>query len=135
MDGTFNASELAPAVLAFLRENVHTLEHLELLALMVKMPDRWWDATSASQALHLSVTATGAALEHLASHNLLEISLTTDVRYRLQPGTPTLGSYCEAFARAYRTNPLAIARYVTDTHQRAIQEFADAFRVRGHDDR
>ena len=123
-------ADLAPALQAFLRDNVGSLDQLEMLARLVQTPDRWWDTTSAAEALRISTRAAGAALEALASRNLMEISLTTDVRYRFQPGTPTLHAQCEAFAEAYRTEPLAVIRFVTDAHRRAVRDFADAFRVR-----
>ena len=126
---------LTPALAAFLRAHVDSLVHLEVLALMVKMPDRWWDPASAGRELGLDVLAARAALEDLASRNLMEIGLTTDVRYRLQPGTSELREACEAFADAYRTNPLAIARFVADTRRRKLKDFADAFRMRRHDNR
>lgn len=124
-----------PALAAFLRDNIDSLEQLELLALIVKMPERWWDATTVGEELGISTRMARATLERLASRNLLEISVTTDIRYRFQPGTALLQGRCEAFAEAYRTNPAAILRFVTDAHRRAIRDFADAFRVRRHDDR
>jgi hypothetical protein len=122
--------DLTPALEGFLRDNVESLDQLDLLSLMVKLPDRWWDAASAGEALRISTVAARAALEALASRNLLEISLTTDIRYRFQPGTPVLREHCDAFAEAYRMNPLAIVRFFTDTHRRAVRDFADAFRLR-----
>jgi hypothetical protein len=88
-----------------------------------------------SYELRLNAAAARAALEALASCNLLEISVTTDIRYRLRPGTQELYDQCEALAEANRTNPLAVVRFMNDTHRRAVKDFADAFRVRRRDDR
>ena len=129
------ANELPHRVVAFVRDHVETLEQLEVLILLSKSPERWWDAAAAGEALGLSETITGDALERFASHNLLAISITTDVRYQLQPGTPMLRDASAEFAEACRTRRGAIFRLVTDAQQRAMREFADAFRLRRHDDR
>jgi len=128
-------AELPARLAAFVRDNVDSLEQLELLALVMKAPDRWWDAASVAAELRMSTGMARLALEGLATRNLMAISLTTDIRYRFQPGTSTLRDDCEAFAEAYRTNPVAMLRFVTDTQRRAIRDFADAFRLRRHDDR
>lgn len=123
-------AEPSAALQTFLRDNISSLDQLDLLTLMTKMPDRWWDAASAGQALTIGTVPARAALEALASRNLLEISLTTDVRYRFQPGTAELLELCGALVDTYRTNPLAIVRILTDAHRRAVRDFADAFRLR-----
>lgn len=128
-------NELPHRVVAFVRDHVKTLEQLEVLALLSKSSERWWDAAAVAEALGLSVTITREALERFASHNLLAISITTDLRYQLQPGTEMLRDASEQFAEACRTKRGAIFRLVTDAQQRAMRDFADAFRLRRHDDR
>ena len=123
------------SVVAFVRDHLETLEQLELLTLLIKAPERWWDAAAAAETLGISAKNTSDALERLASRNLLAISITTDVRYQFQPGTTTLRDASEAFAEACRTNPIAVFRLVTDRQRRAMREFSDAFRLRRHDDR
>ena len=129
------ANELPYRVIAFVRDHVETLEQLEVLILLSKSPERWWDAAAVAEALGLNVTIARDALERFASRNLLAISITTDVRYQLQPGTAMLRDASEEFAEACRTKRGAIVRLVTDAQQRAMRDFADAFRLRRHDDR
>jgi hypothetical protein len=128
-------NELPYRVIRFVRDHVETLEQLEVLVLLSNSPERWWDAAAVAEALGLNVTIARDALERFASHNLLAISITTDVRYQLQPGTAMLRDASDAFAVACRTRRSAIFRLVTDTQQRAMHDFADAFRLRRHDDR
>lgn len=127
--------ELPYSVVAFVREHIEGLEQLELLTLLIKSPERWWDAAAAAGALGMSATISRDALERLASRNLLAISTTTEVRYQFQPGTATLRDASEEFAEACRTSRIAVFRLVTDTQRRVMRDFADAFRLRRHDDR
>lgn len=129
------SAELPHSVVAFVREHIETLEQLELLTLLMKSPERWWDAAAVAEALGINATIARDALERLASRNLLAISVTTDVRYQFQPGTTMLRDAGEQFAEACRTNRIAVVRLVTDTQRRAMRDFADAFRLRRHDDR
>ena len=126
--------DLSGAVIAFINEHIHSLDHLEVLMLLMKSPDRWWDNSSVAQNLGIDPTAARAALERLASGNLLEIAITSDVRYRFQPGEPRLREAAEAFSAAYRTDRLAILHLVTGRSERSIRDFANAFRIRRDDD-
>jgi hypothetical protein len=127
--------DLPHSVVTFVREHIDSLEQLELLTLLVKLPERWWDAATVAEALGMSATIARDLLERLASRNLLAISITTEVRYQFQPGTAALRDASQEFAEACRTNRTALVRLVTDTQQRAMRDFADAFKLRRHDDR
>lgn len=127
--------EVSPAVAAFLRQNIESLEEFEVLLWMMDPPDRWWDVTSLAQALGHDASTARRTLEHLASRNLLSIRVTNDVRYQFQPGTPALAAACAECAEAYRTNPVALLRLVAELPRRNIRAFADAFRIRRDDDR
>jgi hypothetical protein len=133
--GMRDNAELSHSVVAFVRDHVETLEQLEVLTLLIRSPERWWDAAAVAEGLGINATITRDALERLASRNLLAISITTDVRYQLQPGTATLRDASEEFAEACRINRVAVLRLVTDTQRRVMRDFAEAFRLRRHDDR
>ena len=72
-------------------------------------------------------------MDHLAAHNLLDIRITADVRYRFRPGTEDLQTAAREFADQYRTRPLPLLELVSGT-RRSIRDFADAFRIRRDDD-
>ena len=129
------AAPIPEHVLGFVREHVRTVEELHLLIALFHSGDRWFDAASAARELNLTVSQAGAALDHLAKHNLLDIRITGDVRYQFRPGNPALGEAVAACIDAYRRHPLALLQVVTGTARRSIRDFADAFRIRSHDDR
>ena len=128
-------TSLPPTIETFLRDHVETLQELELLTVLINAPDRWWDAAAVGRLIGADPAATRAALERLASRNLLAITISSEVRYRFQPGTPALRHAADAFAEALRTHGLAVYRFVAGTSNRAIRDFADAFRFRRDDSR
>jgi hypothetical protein len=125
--------ELSLLVEAFITQHVESPEQLQLLLTMVEEPERWWDADSAARELFVSRSAGRSTLEHLAAHNLLEIKLTGDVRYRFSAGTTELRDGTAALALAYKKTPLAVIRAVTSGRRRSLQDFADAFRIKRDD--
>lgn len=129
------AADLPPAVTAFLASHIDSLEHLELLLLVMHAPERWWDAPAVSTELDLHPDAARQALDHLASRNLLAIRVTGDVRYQYQPGRQDLATAARQVADAYRSRRLAVLKLVTRPERRSLRDFADAFRIRRDDDR
>jgi hypothetical protein len=129
------SNTIAPPVELFVETHLPTLEHLEVLALLIRAGDQWWDAGAVGQELGIPSDASRRILEHLASRNLLAIRVTNDVRYQFQPGEAGLREVAAAFAEAYARHPLAVSRLVIRQSGRSIRAFADAFRIQRDDDR
>jgi hypothetical protein len=125
----------SPELHLFVQEHVRSLEHLEILLLLMQYPDRWWDANAVAQAVGVASESARQALDHFAARNLLAIAVTGAVRYRFQPGHDALRAAADAFGEACRTNRLAVLRLVTKQSPRGVRDFADAFRIRRDDDR
>jgi hypothetical protein len=127
--------EISPLVLTFLADHVSSLVQFQLLMLVAQTGERWWDATAAARELGVTPGAARAALDHLAKHNLLDIRITGDVRYQFRPGTDELRAAVLACAEQFRRAPLQMVAVVTGQGPKSIRDFADAFRIRRHDDR
>ncbi len=128
-------AELGPEVATFLADHISTADQFELLVRVVDTADRWWDATSAARELGLTERETHEALDHLARHNLLDIRIIADVRYQFHPGTPALRTAALAAVEAFRRRPLRVLEAIAGPRRRGVRDFADAFRIRRHDDR
>jgi hypothetical protein len=129
-------SALSQHVVSFVTAHVRTADDLHLLVAMAAAPDRWFDAESVARELVITPRNARAALERLASHNLLEIRVTGDIRYQFHPGTPELLAAARACVDAYHRNPLALWRLASEQlDRRGPRDFADAFRIRRDDDR
>lgn len=118
-----------PAVLAFVSENLRSVEELQLMLVIVQSNDRWWDARLASAELGMDEVTARRALDHLASLNLLDIRITGDVRYQFKPGSDQIAQLARDCLAAYRSNPIALFTAVQRSRQ-GIRDFADAFRLR-----
>ena len=126
---------LPSEVVEFVNETVDSIEQLELLLMLIESSDRWWDAVTAASELGVEPARAQRALEHFATRNLLAVNLANAVSYRFDPGSPSLAARAAAFAAAYRSNARALFRLVSGRPKRAVRDFADAFRIRRHDDR
>jgi hypothetical protein len=129
------SDRLSPDVVEFVNETADSIERLELLVMLIESPDQWWDAVSAGHAVGVDPATTQRDLEHLATHNLLAVNLGSTVSYRYEPGNATVRAISQAFAAAHRNNPRALYRLVVGRQNRAVRDFANAFRVRRNDDR
>ena len=103
---------LPPEVARFATAILPSIEQLRVLVLFVEGRDRWYDAARIATLLSISVGASRAALDHLARHNLLDIRVTGDVRYRFRPGTPDLEVQATALVDTYRRNPQQVLRLI-----------------------
>jgi hypothetical protein len=127
--------DFSPAIVTFVRTHVRSVEELQLLMALAHTPDRWWDARSAAREVGMPGRDARSAFDFFAAHNLLDIRITDDVRYQFRPGTDALREAARDTAAAYRSRPIDVARLVSGTRARAARDFADAFRIRRHDDR
>ncbi|MGE3402457.1 MAG: hypothetical protein AB7K63_07700 [Vicinamibacterales bacterium] len=126
--------EVTASVRSFVTTHLRALEDLQLLVLLVQSDDRWWDAETASRELLIPLRSARAALDRLATQNLLDIRITGDVRYQFRPGTEQLRQAAVASCETYRSNPLALTTLVSGAARRGLKDFADAFRIRKDDD-
>ena len=117
------------AVRAFLAGHIATLEHFQLLLMIIEAPDRWWDAQTAARELGIAEADARNALDALARQNLLDIRITGDVRYQFHPGTDDLRDAALAAADIFRRRPVAVLELITGG-RRGMRDFADAFRIR-----
>jgi hypothetical protein len=124
------SDRLSPDVVEFVNATADSIERLELLVMLIESPDRWWDAVSAGPAVGVDPGTIQRDLEHLATRNLLAVNLGTTVSYRYEPGNAAVRATSQAFAAAYRNNPRALYRLVAGRQNRAVRDFADAFRIR-----
>jgi hypothetical protein len=126
---------LSERVVSFVTAHLRTIDDLHLLVAMAGAQDRWFDAESVARDLAITTRDARAALERLASHNLLEIRVTADVRYQFHPGTADLLAAAHECVEAYHRKPIALWRLASQQlDRRGVRDFADAFRIRRDDD-
>jgi len=125
------SSEPLPSeIAAFIGDHLLSVDEIEALSAMSNAPGRWWDAKLMCGELGVPVSTARLILDHLAGLNLLDIRLSDEVRYKLQPGTPELSLTVGRLVSVYRTNRTAVVRAISRVTRRSVLDFADAFRVR-----
>jgi hypothetical protein len=121
---------IAPGLAQFIARHLGSVEELHVLIACMRERDRWWDSRSIGADLGMSESSALRAFEQLARHNLLDVRVSGDVRYRFAPATPEVEQEALAFGAAYWENPLAVTQHVASVARGAIGDFADAFRIR-----
>lgn len=117
-------------VRAFLRDNIRSLEQLEILLLLLKDETRWWSAEAAAQELRTTAASAAARLEEMASRNLLDVRISEHLFFRYAPVSPALDAAVRETARAYKEKPVALTTAIYSQPVDEIRAFADAFRIR-----
>lgn len=103
---------LPPEVARFAAAILPSIDQLQVLVLFVEGRDRWYDAARIAKLLSIPLDAARAALDHLARHNLLDIRVTGDVRYRFRPGRADLETQATALVEMYRRHPQEILKLI-----------------------
>jgi hypothetical protein len=121
---------LPEEIRAFLARCVGSVEELALLLMLMTSARRWWDAKAAGQELGMTEGRARRILDRLASHNLLDLRISDEVRYQFCPGTPALAASAAALDALYREQPGVVLRWAAGLGGSRISDFADAFRWR-----
>jgi hypothetical protein len=121
-------------VRVLIAEQIRTTEHLEVLLLLRRDPDRWWSAESVGEELHVSILSAGNRLEELASGMLLDARVAESVMFRYKPLSSDLEATVGDLARLYAEVPLQITTLMRARVPDHIRGFADAFRLRTRKD-
>lgn len=123
-----SAHRLDAATRQILLQHVRTFEDLDVLLLLARDGRRFWSAAAAASDLGLTTASAQAALDRLASRNLLEVRFGEDVLYRLDPTSPRTASAVQTILDAARQHRTAVLGAIAGAG-RAVGDFADAFRI------
>lgn len=112
-------------------ELLPSMEHVELLLLLVNSPDQNFLPSDAARELQVDPEATSRRLADLADARLAAKEGAPGMeRYRYSPADLDLRNAVERLAEAYRTRPVSLIRIVYERPPESAQRFADAFRLR-----
>lgn len=126
-------TSLPAGVADFITSHLTSLADLQVLLTCIDAAERWWSPAVIARELNVTTGAARKSLDHLARRTLLDIRISDDVRYRFSPVTPQLTADALACAAAFRKNPLSVLELFG--RSRSVRDFADAFRIKRHDDR
>lgn len=121
------------SVRRFLVQSIASVEQLEVVLLIHRAPDRFWDAIAIAEHLGLRTDHANAALEALAGQSLLDIRLGETIKYRFNPASSEQRECVKRLADLWRERREDVIREMTRTRS-SLTDFSDAFRIKWDDD-
>lgn len=131
MPTTDNDPDFTDDFCGFLQRSVSGVDAAELLLLLAKDSQRWWEIG----ALHAELAAVTALSESDVSRyldTLQQAAVVTrdDTRARFRP-SPSHDAHVATLGRLYVERPVTLFRVIYALRDTKIKTFADAFKLRG----
>jgi hypothetical protein len=124
-DGT-----LPPEVRHLIARHARSMEHVEVLVLLARTPERSWTAEDIRIELRLPETALSRRVFHdLLDAGLIGLEAGEHPRYRFDPLSVADREAVRLLTIAYNERPVTLVRAIYERPSPA-QSFADAFRLK-----
>ncbi len=121
--------QISDAVRDFLLQRIRTVERLDVLLYLFRHGTRWWAAENLATEIGMPPHAVQEHLEALSTVSLLDVRITDEVRYSLQPARPELTQLVAQIAEAhYAQRDALLARLARP--RGSVELFAEAFKWR-----
>ena len=130
-----DSNRIDDSVRAFLREHIHSYEHLEVLLLLWRSPGQSWSPENLAEKLGLPLAATERALRDLTGDLLIRGTRDGIPIFRYAASTSGLNRTLQALARAYETELLELTKLMNanavERIRSATLRFSDSFPKNG----
>lgn len=123
------ATSVSADIRRFIAEHIRSIAQLDLLLLLYADPDRSWSAQAAAAAIYAAPDMTQRLLDQLLISGLLAAD-EQKTAYHYAPSRDEVGRVVEQTASLYRDRPMSVVSLLYADRGDAIQDFADAFRLR-----
>jgi hypothetical protein len=124
-------SRLPDEVRALVQNHLASMLHLEALLRLAGAPAESLPAEAVARAIGAPADAAARVLRDLHASSLVaEESEGGSTRYRFAPGNESLRRAAESLADMYLRFPVQVIRAVYERPPSAVQQLADAFRLR-----
>jgi hypothetical protein len=111
----------------FIAGYIPSLEHLEILLLLARPPQKQWTVASVYDVIKSSDTGVQKALDELAEMKLIA---REGVNYRYAPASADISEIVNDLSEAYRTRRIRVVELIYSPELDALREFQRAFRFR-----
>ncbi|HVS31087.1 MAG TPA: hypothetical protein VMS98_06505 [Thermoanaerobaculia bacterium] len=116
----------------FIAEKIHSIEEVEILALLFRSPDTYWTATAMAQHLGLKEETVAAKVRDLERRGLAESGQTSG-SFRFGTESEELKRDVAMLVEAYRDQRVTVINTVYSANLTRLRSFADAFKLGGKD--
>ncbi len=124
-------TRLPEEVRTLVQNHLASMAHLDALLLLAGSPDASMPAAAVAARINVEPDVASRALHDLAGASLVsEEEFGAAPLYRFAPGNEELRRAAETLAEMYRRFPVQIIRAVYERPSTAVQQLADAFRLR-----
>lgn len=127
-----SSGPLSSGLERFIRENIHSIEQLEILLLLLKSAGREWSPQEIGQHLYRQPDSVAARLEELRQRGLVNSSSSKSTLYCYNSATPQ-DANVRALDRAFQERKDTIIRIIFEAPKDHLRLFSDAFRIRRQD--
>ena len=117
----------------FLNRTIDSVEQLEVLLLLQRGSERYWDAVLIAENLGLRQGDAASALESLARQNLLDVKLGQTIKYQYAPASAAQRDAIRQLGELFRDHRQQLLNEVA-ARREALRHFSDAFRIRRSED-
>jgi DNA-binding IclR family transcriptional regulator len=112
----------------FLHDHIESVEHLEVLLLLTRPPERGWSATEVAETLYSHPSSIKLRLARLLGQGLVrEIE---EGCYQYSPKTAELHTTVQRVAECYHERRVAVITLIASKPLDNVRAFSDAFRIR-----
>jgi hypothetical protein len=124
-------SRLPDEVRVLVQNHVASMPHLEALLLLSGSPDQSLPVEAVAAAIGVAPDAAAKVLRDLHASSLAaEEGAGGSLRYRFAPDDESLRRAAESLSDMYSRFPVQVIRAVYERPPSAVQQLADAFRLR-----
>ena len=112
----------------FLHDHIESVEHLEVLLLLSRTPERGWSVAEVAESLYSHPSSIKLRLARLLGQGLLrEIE---EGCYKYSPRTVELHTTVQRVAECYHDRRVAVITLIASKPLDNVRAFSDAFRIR-----
>jgi len=129
------AGAIPEPVKRLIAEHVESVSQLEVLLLLQQDRTTVWSAEEAARYLKSQPELVDATLSRFARAGIagVEVDEAGNACFAYRPATAALRSSVDALAATYATHKTTVISLIFSTPRDALQDFADAFRLRDDD--
>jgi hypothetical protein len=115
-----SSGEITTEIERFIRDNVDSVEQLEVLLLLRSAPDKEWGALEVSQTTRLN---------DLRERGFLSVNQASPPLYQYSP-SPQDSETITGLEHSYRVRKDAVIQMIFSKPKDSLRTFSDAFRIR-----
>ena len=119
-----------PAFVAFIRDNIISVEQIHVLLLLSEDPSRHWRLEEISETLTSTPRSIFNRLHVLQQRRLVERNADGRYRYAATAQTDELVAELQ---REYATRPVSVISLIFSKRNDALESFSEAFRLGSED--